>query len=143
MRMFALGRIKMLNLTDEGFTVPKDFHLDDFMRHSFKVMHDEFYTVKARISPGWARWVEEKIWHERKKAKKNGDGSLELIFRVAGLEEIKRWILSFGPEAVVLEPDKLKAIVRKDLIRNLGQYRARHTSMNLIRDFQVFESKRI
>jgi hypothetical protein len=38
--------------------------LDDFMRHSFKVMHDELYTVKVRISPGWARWVGEKIWHE-------------------------------------------------------------------------------
>jgi hypothetical protein len=26
--------------------------LDDFMRHSFRVMHDELYTVKVRISPG-------------------------------------------------------------------------------------------
>jgi len=56
--------------------------LDDFMRHSFKVMHDEVYTVKVRISPGWARWVGEKIWHESQKAKKNGDGTLELSFRV-------------------------------------------------------------
>jgi hypothetical protein len=60
--------------------------LDDFMRHSFKVMHDEVYTVKVRISPGWARWFGEKIWHESQKAKKNGDGSLELTFRVSGLE---------------------------------------------------------
>ena len=36
------------------------------MRHSFKVIHDELYTVKVRISPEWARWVGEKIWHERK-----------------------------------------------------------------------------
>ena len=57
MRMFVLDRIKMLKVTDERFTRPKDFNLDDFMRHSFKVMHDELYTVKVRISPGWARWV--------------------------------------------------------------------------------------
>ena len=37
------------------------------MRGSFKVMHDELYTVKVRISPGWARWVGEKIWHESQK----------------------------------------------------------------------------
>ena len=91
------------------------------MRHSFKVMHDELYTVKVRISPGWARWVGERIWHESQKAKKNGNGSLELTFRVAGLEEIKRWVLSFGPEAAVLEPEKLKEMVRKDLSRNLAQ----------------------
>jgi len=95
--------------------------LDDFMCHSFKVMHDEVYTVKVRISPGWARWVGEKIWHESRKAKKNGDGSLELSFRVAGLEEIKRWVLSFGPEAIVMEPKNLQEMVRKDLSRNLDQ----------------------
>jgi predicted DNA-binding transcriptional regulator YafY len=92
------------------------------MRHSFKVMHDELYMVKVRISPAWARWVGEKIWHESQKVKKNGDGSLEITFRVAGLEEIKRWVLSFGPEAVVLEPPKLQEMVRKDLSRNLAQY---------------------
>jgi predicted DNA-binding transcriptional regulator YafY len=96
--------------------------MDDFMRHSFKVMHDELYSVKVRISPGWARWVGEKIWHESQRAKKNGDGSLELSFRVAGLDEIKRWVLSFGPDVLVLEPERLKEMVRKDLSRNLAQY---------------------
>jgi hypothetical protein len=38
-----------------------------FMRHSFKVMHDEIHTVKVQISPGWARWAGEKIWHESQK----------------------------------------------------------------------------
>jgi predicted DNA-binding transcriptional regulator YafY len=96
--------------------------LDDFMRHSFKVMHDELYTVKIRISPGWARWVGEKIWHEGQKMTKLPDGSLEMTFRVAGLDEIKGWVLSFGPECQVLEPEKLKETVRKDLSRNLAQY---------------------
>jgi len=35
------------------------------------------------------------------------DGSLEITFRVAGLDEIRRLILSFSPEAAVLEPEKL------------------------------------
>ena len=86
------------------------------------MISDELYTVKVRISPGWARWVGEKIWYESQKVKKNGDGSLELIFQVAGLDEIKRWVLSFGPDAVVVEPERLKETVRKDLSRNLAQY---------------------
>jgi predicted DNA-binding transcriptional regulator YafY len=123
-RMFVLDRIKAVTMTDERFTMPKDFHLDDFMRHSFKVMHDELYTVKVRISPGWARWVGEKIWHESQKTTKNRDGSLEMTFRVAGLDEIKRWVLSFGPEAQVLEPSRLKQMIRADLQKSLGQYSA-------------------
>jgi predicted DNA-binding transcriptional regulator YafY len=92
------------------------------MRHSFKVMHDELYTVKVRISPGWARWVGEKIWHESQKVTKLPDGGLEITFRVAGLDEIKRWILSLGPECQVLEPEKLKDMVCKDISGNLAQY---------------------
>jgi predicted DNA-binding transcriptional regulator YafY len=123
-RMFVLDRIKAVTMTDERFTIPKDFHLDDFMRHSFRVMHDELYTVKVRISPGWARWVGEKIWHESQKIVKLPGGGLEITFRVAGLDEIKRWILSFGPEAQVLEPVKLKQMIRADLQKSLGQYSA-------------------
>ena len=47
-RMFVLDRIKMLNITGERFTMPKDFSLDDFMRDSFKVMHDELCTVRVQ-----------------------------------------------------------------------------------------------
>ena len=50
--MFVLDRVKMLKITDERLTPPKDFQLDDFMRHSFKVMHDEVYAVKVRVSAG-------------------------------------------------------------------------------------------
>ena len=107
------------------------------MRHSFRVMRDEIYTGKVKISPGWARRVGERIWHESQKAKKNGDGSLELTFRVAGLDEIKRWILSIGPEAVVLEPEKLKEMVRKDLSRNLAQYSKGPVSMKLMREIRA------
>jgi hypothetical protein len=136
-RMFVLDRIKMLNVTDERFTWRKDFQLDDFMRYSFKVMHDELYTVRVRISPGWARWVGEKIWHESQKLTKLPDGSLEIAFHVAGLDEIKRWVLSFGPEAQVLEPEKLKEMVRKDLSRILAQYSTAPGSMNLMKEMRA------
>jgi predicted DNA-binding transcriptional regulator YafY len=136
-RMFVLDRIKMLKVTDERFTIPKDFNLDDFMRQSFEVMHDELYTVRVRISPDWARWVGEKIWHESQKITKLPDGSLEITFRVAGLDEIKGWVLSFGPEAVVLGPEKLKEMVRKDLSRNLAQYSTGPIFMNLMKEIRA------
>jgi predicted DNA-binding transcriptional regulator YafY len=111
--------------------------LDDFMRHSFKVMHDELYSVKVRISPGWARWVGEKIWHESQKITKLPGGNLEITFQVAGLDEIKRWILSFGPECQVLVPAKLKELVHKDLSRNLAQYSKSPVSINLLKEMRA------
>jgi len=112
-------------------------YLDDFMRYSFKVMYDEVYTVKVRISPGWARWVGEKIWHESQKVTRLPNGSLEITFRVAGLDEIKRWLLSFGPEATVLEPPKLRELVRKDLVKTLSQYQSGRTSLTFLSESRI------
>jgi predicted DNA-binding transcriptional regulator YafY len=84
--MFVLNRIKMLRITDERFLPVKDFDLNAFMRQSFKAMHDELYTGKVRISPGWARWVGEKIWYESQEAARIPDGGLKLAFQVAGNE---------------------------------------------------------
>lgn len=125
-RMFVLDRIKMLRVTEEGFDPPKDFDLNAFMRHSFKVMHDELNTVEVRISPGWARWVGERIWHESQKAARQPDGSLILTFHVAGLDEIKRWVLSLGPEAEVLRPRELRRAISEDLKILLETYQERH-----------------
>ena len=123
-------------LDDKGLALGVRY-LDDFMRHSFKVMHDELYTVKFRISPGWARWVGEKIWHESQKMTRLPNGGLEITFRVAGLDEIKHWILSFGREALVLEPEKLRKLVQQDLHRNLAQYSKSPLSFNLMKELRA------
>jgi len=62
---------------------------------------------------------------------------MEITFRVAGLDEIKRWILSFGPEAVVMEPEKLRKLVRRDLSKNLAQYSTGPVFMNLIKEIRA------
>mgnify|MGYP000940684861 CR=1 FL=1 len=121
-RMFVLDRIKMLRNTEEQFDPPKDFSLDEFLRPSFKVMQAELHTVKIRISPEWSRWVGEKVWHESQKARKLEDGGLELTFRVAGLDEIRMWALSLGPEAEVFEPEELRRQLRESLEKTMGRY---------------------
>ncbi len=82
MRMFVLDRIKILNLTDERFTLPKGFNLDDFMCHSFKVMHDELYTAKVRISPGWARWVQRRFGTKARRSRRMGMAAWISLFRL-------------------------------------------------------------
>ncbi len=45
-----------------------------------------------------------------------------MTFQVAGLDEIKQWIMSLGPEAYVIKPEKLKTMVKADLKKVLVQY---------------------
>jgi len=42
---------------------------------------------------------------------------------VAGLDEIKQWVLGLGPEAIVVEPEALKVMSQADLERSLEQYK--------------------
>lgn len=123
MRMFVLDRMKLVRVTDESFAMPEGWNLDKFLQHSFKVMRDkELFTVRVRISPAWARWVGENIWHESQKAKKLSDGGLELTFQVAGLTEIKMWVLSLGAEAEVMEPAELRVSLSESLAKMQALY---------------------
>jgi predicted DNA-binding transcriptional regulator YafY len=121
-RTFVVDRISLLQLTDDHFTVPDTFHFEDYVKNSFKVMTDEVYTVRIRISPAWARYVSERVWHASQSIQKQIDGGIEISFRVAGLDEIKQWVLSLGPEACVVAPAELREAVRRDLIEAWRQY---------------------
>ena len=121
-RTFVVDRIKLLRLLDEKFELPGDFDINEYTKHCFKVMQDDLHTVKIRISSAWARYIGEKIWHESQKSWKLRDGSLELTFQVAGLDEIKQWIMGLGPEAYVEEPERLRNMVKADMEKALVQY---------------------
>ncbi len=41
------------------------------------------------------------------------DGGVELHLKLSSLEEIERWILSWGGNAIVVKPPELAAMVRK------------------------------
>mgnify|MGYP001826618884 CR=1 FL=1 len=121
-RTFVLDRIHMLKVTDEKFEVPDSFDFESYISHGFKVMHDELYAVRILISPSWSRYIGEKIWHESQQIQKQLDGAIEITFLVAGLDEIKRWVLGLGPEAYVVEPEELRLMVQADLEQSLEQY---------------------
>ncbi|MFH1135034.1 MAG: WYL domain-containing transcriptional regulator [Pseudomonadota bacterium] len=127
-RMFVLDRIKMLRLTDEQFKIPKDFNFDEFVGRCFKVMQGDTREVIVHILPEWARWAEEKTWHESQQSRRLEDGGLELTFRVSGLGEIKMWALSLGRQAVVIEPPELRRMVEEELLEAAKQYQPQEAS---------------
>ncbi|MBI9087146.1 MAG: WYL domain-containing transcriptional regulator [Desulfobacterales bacterium] len=121
-RIFVLDRISMLRLTDSRFQVPDYFDFEHFVGRSFGIMQGETHTVRIRISPAWARYVGERTWHVSQAVQQQFDDGIEITFRVAGLEEIRQWVLALGPEARVIEPVELRDRVRADLAAALAQY---------------------
>jgi predicted DNA-binding transcriptional regulator YafY len=120
--MFALDRIRLVTLTEETFVMPSDFSVDKYMANCFKLIHDELVQVKVRFSGHAARWVMDKEWHPSQEITKSRDGTITASYHVGGTSEIKRWILSFGPMAEVLEPESLRNEIAQEVARIADLY---------------------
>ena len=123
-RMFVPARIKQLQVWDEGFEPPADFHVDDFLDGSFRVMRGDGKPrqIRLRFKPSAARYVAEKVWHPSQQIQKKKDGSLILTLALDHFLEVKRWVLAYGPECEVLEPAELREEVRQKLRKAASQY---------------------
>ena len=123
-RLFVVDRIAMLQPTEQRFSPPSGFDPDRYLADSFGVMRGPAETVRIRIRPDWARYVAERQWHPSQTVQQQIDGGIEIGFRVAGLDEIRQWVLSLGDAAQVLAPPELRQAVRESLARTLDQYPA-------------------
>jgi predicted DNA-binding transcriptional regulator YafY len=126
-RVFALDRIKRLDLTPEPFELPADVILDDFLKPSFGVFLGPPVKVRVRFASQAAGYLSEKIWHASQKLRPQKNGSVIFEAEVAGTEEIKRWILTWGAQAVVLAPASLREELRREAQALARNYRRRQT----------------
>jgi len=109
LRTFALPRIREPRRTGARFRRPSDFSIGKFLSSSFGIFEGTGRaTVRIRVLPFAAQLVRERTWHHSQKIKELRDGSLELQLQLGSLEEIERWVLSWGDQAEVLEPAKLR-----------------------------------
>ncbi len=121
-RVFALDRIKMLHRTGETFEIPDEFDIEAFMRSSFGIFVGEPETVKIWFSPDTAGYIKEKIWHDSQQILEQDDGSIIFEAEVAITEEIKLWIMGWGSQALVIEPESLREEIRSESVKMLERY---------------------
>jgi proteasome accessory factor B len=115
---WKVDRIEKAEVDDFRFQRPEDFDLQQHLAGSFGIYHgdgDASICVRVRFSPAVARYVEESQWHASQKLTKDRDGSLLAEFHLDETAEIKRWIMSFGQHAVVLEPEQLRREILTEL----------------------------
>jgi hypothetical protein len=64
--------------------------------------------VVVKFLPPAARFVQESRWHASQVLTQERDGSLLARFTLSTTVEIKSWVLGFGANAVVIEPEELR-----------------------------------
>src|SRR3954452_11629313 len=108
LRTFALPRMRKVKLTTKGFRRPADFSIAQILSGSFGVYSSgKQQLIRVQFDPFGARLVAERRWHESQRVRESKDGSIILELELGGLQEIERWVLSWGKHATVLAPKEL------------------------------------
>jgi predicted DNA-binding transcriptional regulator YafY len=120
-RTFAMQRMKAVKVMKTNFLRPADFNRTDHLGGSFGVWHapgdkGQRHRIRLRFR-GWAaRMVSERRWHPSQQITwiGNEENDLEMVLELSSFEEIRRWILSWGAQVEVLEPQELRASIREE-----------------------------
>jgi len=107
-RTFALPRIRSPQFTKKTFERPRGFSAVKELKGGFGVFAGTGkYLVKIRFDSFSSRLVRERDWHPTQKIREIKGGEIELEMTLGALEEIERWVLSWGDHAKVLGPKPL------------------------------------
>lgn len=111
--LFRVDRIKNIQPTGEKFKKDENFVLSRFVGESWGTFRGEEVEVRVVFKGEAAHLVKEKQRHPSQQIQKLEDGTVLLTAKIRGWQEFAWWLLSFGGEVKVLEPE----CVREEMIR--------------------------
>jgi len=117
---FAIERIKNVTIREATFIYPPDFDATDFLNQSFGIFMDECFDFRIWFSADVSRYIKERIWAGNQTITENVDGSIILDMQTYGWIDVKRWVLSFGSDARVISPEKMKKEILEE-IKQIGK----------------------
>jgi predicted DNA-binding transcriptional regulator YafY len=120
-RTFAIERIEEIALLEERFTAVETLP-DAAFPHSLGVHSGAPSVIEIEFQPTVADYIRSREWHPSQQLKGSPDGSLTLTLEVCLDRALRSWILSFGSQAKVLQPERLA----REIAEQLAEARARY-----------------
>ncbi len=114
-RTFAVERITRIQVLDASFHMPADFDVDEYARAAFGIAGGAPADVELRFDARVTGYIRERVWHESQTLEEQPDGSLLLKLRVAPGHDLRAWIKSFLPHVRVVQPEALRAELRREI----------------------------
>ncbi|WLD10885.1 helix-turn-helix transcriptional regulator [Planctellipticum variicoloris] len=123
-RTFKVDRVSDVEVQGLQFERPGDFEPAKFLQHAFGIFAGDGppRTVRIRFAAPVVRLLEEKTFHPSQTLNRQRDGSVIATYELGTFEEFTSWVLSFGPQAEVLEPAELREQVGRMLVEASGLY---------------------
>ena len=120
-RTFRLARIGKIRILGRTFEKPEGFSLNDYLSDSWQVFRGPLRDIKIRFT-GTAMTAIMTTHHHPSEIKKKHEGFVIYEATARGDDDIINWVLSFGKNAELLEPEELREKLKLRLKETLGLY---------------------
>lgn len=129
-RTFKVDRILTCEVTSDDFEPDRVAEIANRLRHSWGgvVFGEAEHDVTIDFTPAVAARIRESYWHPSQRLEDLPGGGIRLRVSLPSLLEITPWIRTWGPEAVVVEPQELRDDVAASLQAAAANYNERATA---------------
>lgn len=122
----ALDRIVNIEQTNQKFTMPKDFNLNDYYSNCYGIIRlddCEPQVITIRINSEQAKYVKSLPLHDSQTIIKEDKFSTTFSWYLRPTFDFRMEILSYGNSAVVLEPQSFREEIKNSLKESLVLYK--------------------
>jgi len=119
-RTFLIDRVEEAKVLKETYRYPKDYNPETLTEGSFGVYDSRGktpFTVKVAFKAYLWDYITTRKWHPTQRFKPVDNGWFIMEVDISHTTEFIPWILAFGKEAKIIEPEHL----RNDIIKELKQ----------------------
>jgi predicted DNA-binding transcriptional regulator YafY len=126
-RVFETASIERLEMTDEPYSIPPRFRLERFLEKARPGESVRRRNVKLRFTPHVGPEVRETPRFPGQTLDAGVDGTIDLIIDVERSDELVPWVIGFGDQVEVLQPQELRNAVR-DWAERIARIHSGHDS---------------
>jgi predicted DNA-binding transcriptional regulator YafY len=122
-RNFRIDRFKKVKAESNIFVRDPSFNLEDYLKPSFRVWSGtEEVSVRFLVHHPTSRFFRESSYHHSQHLQDLNDGQIICTLTVYNSPELKSWLLSWGKQVEVLEPQELREEIKQELQACLQRY---------------------
>ncbi|MDP1890763.1 MAG: WYL domain-containing protein, partial [Gemmatimonadaceae bacterium] len=109
-RIFRLDRVAAVTALDEPAAIPDRLKIEEQLRYGRALVSHSDELLRVRFASNVARWIAE---HED--VEQQADGSVVVAYPLLDDEWAVRHVLGYGPAAEVVEPLRIREMVKARL----------------------------
>jgi predicted DNA-binding transcriptional regulator YafY len=121
--ILTVRRIKQIAVIDQHFDFPEGFDPDEVLDSAAELIIGEPVSARIWFAQEVAEQIRQRKWAFKQEITEQPDGSIVLSIGTSGVLDIRKWVLSFGSKAKVIEPRILIDEIEAEIERMRNVYK--------------------